>query len=190
MLPCYEINSVCFSNLPTRMVRMIVHSYLPARKCTASPAFKPTLSSTSIGWQQQAMGRSSSCSNRCRRNDGDNWRSADPCWGGASEIPKGWFLFVFPSRRSRLQKLAICHPPTDPTTHTAFSASPTLPHSSPSSSLQCVCPNPLRPHRPHRPPSFVFAQTPSALPPSPPPPCAQTPSAPTALTAHTCVCLE
>ena len=84
------------------------------------------------------------------------------------------YLLVKKRRSNRLQKLAICHPPTDPTT---FSASPTLPHSPPSSSLQWVpkpppplplsalCPPTLRCHHPSSPPPLT-AFTP--LPLSPP----------------------
>ena len=81
--------------------------------------------------------------------------SADPCWGGASEIPKGWFLLVFPSRRSnRLQKLAT-PPPHHPHRFQRFAY--TAPF---------TVPNPLRLHRRQRfaHPLYVVATLPS-LPP-------------------------
>ena len=75
-----------------------------------------------------------------------------PTPAGAAQVKSRRVGFCLSSRQEEVigfKSWLHRHPPTDPTTHTAFSASPALPHSPPSSSLQCVV-LPSLPHRPQR----------------------------------------
>ena len=86
--------------------------------------------------------------------------SADPCWGGASEIPKGWFLLVFPSRRSnRLQKLAT--PPPTPLSALRLHCPIHRPKPSPPPPPSALCPPTLRRrHPPSLPPPPLLCHCP------------------------------